>query len=51
MGFGARRALSLRPAPEFEAWLQAMQIVTEGDAFQLNDGLPPTFRDALLRVS
>ena len=47
----ARRALSLRPAPEFEAWLQAMQIETEGDAFQLNDGLPPTFRDALLRVS
>ena len=47
----ARRALGLRPAPEFEAWLQAMQIVTEGDAFKLNDSLPPTFRDALLRVS
>jgi ethanolamine ammonia-lyase large subunit len=47
----ARRALGLRPAPEFEDWLQAMQIVTRGDAFKLNDGLPPTFRDALLRVS
>ena len=47
----ARRALGLRPAPEFEAWLQAMQIVTEGDGFKLNDSLPPTFRDALLRVS
>jgi ethanolamine ammonia-lyase large subunit len=47
----ARRALGLRPAPEFEAWLQAMQIVMQGDAFKLNDGLPPTFRDALLRVS
>ena len=47
----ARRALGLRPAPEFEAWLQAMQIVTNGEAFKLNDSLPPTFRDALLRVS
>ena len=47
----ARRALGLRPAPEFEAWLQAMQIVTDGAAFKLNDGVPPTFIDALLRVS
>jgi ethanolamine ammonia-lyase large subunit len=47
----ARRVLGLRPAPEFEAWLQSMQIVTKDDAFKLNDGLPPTFRDALLRVS
>ena len=47
----ARRALGLRPAPEFEAWLQAMQIVTDGEPFKLNDSLPPTFRDALLRVS
>ena len=47
----ARHALGLRPAPEFEAWLQAMQIVTDGEAFKLNDGVPPTFRDALLRVS
>ena len=47
----ARRALGLRPAPEFEAWLQAMQIVTNGEAFKLNDEVPPTFRDALLRVS
>ena len=47
----ARRALGLRPAPEFEAWLRAMQIVTDGEPFKLNDSLPPTFRDALLRVS
>ena len=47
----ARRALGLRPAPEFEAWLQTMQIVTDGEPFKLNDSLPPTFRDALLRVS
>ena len=47
----ARRALGLRPAPEFEAWLQAMQIVASGEAFKLNDdGVPPTFRDALLRA-
>lgn len=47
----ARRALGLRPAPEFEAWLQAMQIVTNGEPFKLNDSLPPTFHDALLRVN
>ena len=47
----ARRAHGLRPAPEFEAWLQAMQIVTPDDNFRLNDSLPPTFRDALLRLS
>jgi ethanolamine ammonia-lyase large subunit len=46
-----RRALGLRPAPEFEAWLEAMQIAAKGEAFKLNDHLPPTFRDALLRVS
>ena len=47
----ARRALGLRPAPEFEAWLQAMQIFTPDEKFRLHDSLPPTFRDALLRVS
>ena len=47
----ARRVLGLRPSPEFEVWLQAMQITTAGEQFQLNDSLPPTFRDALLGVS
>ncbi|MDP1952344.1 MAG: ethanolamine ammonia-lyase subunit EutB [Betaproteobacteria bacterium] len=49
----ARRALGLKPAPEFEAWLQAMQIFRgEGPlAFSLPEGLPPTFRAALLRVA
>ncbi len=47
----ARRALGLRPAPEFEAWLQTMQIFTPDEKFKLNDSLPPTFRDALLQVS
>ena len=46
----ARRVLGLRPAPEFEAWLQAMQIVTDGEKFKLNDDVPPTFNDALLRL-
>jgi len=49
----ARRALGLKPAPEFEAWLSAMQIFN-GDgphAFSLAEGLPPTFRDALRRVA
>ena len=47
----ARRVLGLRPSPEFEVWLQAMQITSAGEQFQLNDSLPPTFRDALLGVS
>ena len=46
----ARRMLGLRPAPEFEAWLQAMQITTGSDQLQLNNSLPPSFQDALLRV-
>ena len=48
----ARRVLGLRRAPEFEAWQLAMQIVTDCEPFKLSDdGVPPTFRDALLRVS
>jgi ethanolamine ammonia-lyase large subunit len=47
----ARRALGLRPAPEFEAWLEAMQITTPSESFKLAEAMPPTFRDALLRVS
>lgn len=47
----ARRALGLRVAPEFEAWLQAMQITSTGEGGRLNDALPPTFRDVLRRVT
>ena len=50
----ARRALGLRPAPEFEAWLQKMQIASNGAGegqFQVAESLPLAFRDALLRVS
>ncbi|CAH0355682.1 ethanolamine ammonia-lyase subunit EutB [Aquabacterium sp. CECT 9606] len=44
-----RRVLGLRPAPEFEAWLQRMQIMRgEGAGFRLLDELPPGFQHALL---
>ena len=46
----ARRALGLRAAPEFEAWLEAMQITGAGEG-GLTDALPPTFRDVLRRVT
>ncbi|WP_293464162.1 ethanolamine ammonia-lyase subunit EutB [Polaromonas sp.] len=47
----ARRVLGLRPAPEFEAWLQTMQIFTgAGDAFRLHPALPPAFQTALRRL-
>jgi ethanolamine ammonia-lyase large subunit len=45
----ARRLLGLRPAPEFEAWLQRMQIFRGGsELFQLGDGLPAPFEPALV---
>jgi ethanolamine ammonia-lyase large subunit len=47
----ARRALGLKPAPEFEAWLQKMQIFSADAPFRLNENLPPAFRNALLRMS
>ena len=46
----ARRVLGLRPAPEFEAWLQQMQIFSRDDQFRLNAALPPAFQKALLRL-
>ncbi len=50
----ARRALGLRPAPEFEAWLARMQITTGGygqlQPGQLAEGLPPAFRDAIHKL-
>lgn len=48
----ARRVLGLRPAPEFEAWLQRMQIFSEaGPAFALHPTLPPAFHKALLQLA
>ncbi len=47
----ARRALGLRPAPEFEAWLEKMQITEGGTGqLQLAQGLPPAFSDAIRRL-
>ena len=44
----ARRLLGLRPAPEFEAWLQQMQIVTgTGNDFTLGANVPGAFQSAL----
>ena len=47
----ARRALGLRAAPEFEAWLEAMQITRAGEVGQLSNALPPMFGNVLRRVT
>ncbi|MCD8547318.1 MAG: ethanolamine ammonia-lyase subunit EutB [Aeromonadaceae bacterium] len=48
----ARRVLGLRPAPEFEAWLERMGIFTQaqGLPFALAEGLPAAFEPALGRL-
>jgi ethanolamine ammonia-lyase large subunit len=45
-----RRVLGLRPAPEFEAWLQETGIFMPGDVPRLNDALPQRFQRALAYV-
>ena len=46
-----RRVLGLRPAPEFEAWLQRMQIFQEHpDGLRLGAQLPDVFADAVRRI-
>ncbi|RZT08015.1 Ethanolamine ammonia-lyase heavy chain [Duganella sp. CF402] len=42
-----RRALGLKPAPEFEAWLQGMGIVSGDARFTLQDALPAAFQKVL----
>ncbi|WP_323143023.1 ethanolamine ammonia-lyase subunit EutB [Massilia phyllosphaerae] len=44
----ARRVLGLRPAPEFEDWLRAMQIAERYD--RPGQGVPPAFQPALQRL-
>jgi ethanolamine ammonia-lyase large subunit len=39
----ARRVLGLRPAPEFEAWLERAGIIHPGAPDRLVDGTPPAF--------
>jgi len=47
-----RRVLGLRPAPEFEAWLQRMQIFQEHpDGLRLGAQLPDMFADAVRRMA
>ncbi|MYM23669.1 ethanolamine ammonia-lyase subunit EutB [Duganella sp. FT135W] len=42
-----RRALGLKPAPEFEAWLQRMGIVSGDERFTLPDAMPAVFQKVL----
>ena len=47
----ARRALGLRPAPEFETWLAKMQITASAiGQLQLAEDLPPAFRESIRRL-
>jgi len=46
-----RRVLGLRPAPEFEAWLQRMQIFQDHpDGIRLGADVPGAFAGALLKM-
>ncbi len=47
----ARQSLGLKPAPEFEAWLQHMGIFTQADGRpRMAGSLPPAFRQALAQL-
>jgi ethanolamine ammonia-lyase large subunit len=46
----ARRALGLKPAPEFDAWLRAMGIFSPEGELTAGRALPPAFQRALLQV-
>ena len=47
----ARQVLGLKPAPEFEAWLERMEILSQRDGrVRLGGGLPPAFRQALAQL-
>ena len=46
-----RRVLGLRPAPEFEAWLQKMEIFSPEENFRLHPTLPPAFQNAMRRLA
>jgi ethanolamine ammonia-lyase large subunit len=46
----ARRALGLLPAPEFDAWLRELGIVSGDGGFKLGHTLPPQFQRALLQL-
>lgn len=46
----ARRVLNLKPAPEFCAWLEKMEIFKNMDKFILNEKMPQTFFKSLSNV-
>jgi ethanolamine ammonia-lyase large subunit len=46
----ARRVLNLKPAPEFVAWLEKMEIFKNMDKFILNEKMPQTFFKSLSNV-
>ena len=46
-----RRLLGLRPAPEFEAWLERAGIVEAGETFRLRDDMPDAFGRTLARLA
>lgn len=43
----ARKALGLKPSPEFESWLLNAGIFEKGDGMKLTDALPKPFQRAL----
>ncbi|MFS2128159.1 ethanolamine ammonia-lyase subunit EutB, partial [Pseudomonas sp. Pseusp97] len=48
----ARQTLGLKPAPEFEAWLERMEILRQQDGrVQMAGQLPGAFRHALAQLS
>jgi ethanolamine ammonia-lyase large subunit len=47
----ARRLLGLKHAPEFEDWLQKMEIFRDTEKVELTDSLPTPFASALLRMA
>ncbi|KAF1072848.1 MAG: Ethanolamine ammonia-lyase heavy chain [Pseudomonas citronellolis] len=48
----ARQVLGLRPAPEYEAWLERMNILHQRDGqVHMADQLPPAFRHALAQLA
>lgn len=47
----ARRVLGLKPAPEFERWLQNMGIITDNAIITLSHELPNGFAKALQRIT
>jgi ethanolamine ammonia-lyase large subunit len=46
-----RRLLGLRPAPEFEAWLERVGIAEGGASFRLREGLPDALGATVARLA